>query len=99
MDNPRPKSVFFADVGRRDNSEYCDVGGKYVVEAECYDSIQLSAVRVWKPVMSSPKSSFNPHMVSGWEVQREQWYDNNLDFMSTFENVCSCEDNLEDFLD
>ena len=99
MDNPQPKRVFFADVGRRNNSEYCDVGNGYVVEAEYYDSIHVSAIRVWKPIMRSENVDFNAHMVSSWEVQKEQWYNNNLDFMSRFESVCSCEENLIEFLD
>lgn len=98
MDNPRPKSVFFADIGRRDNSEYCEVDSWYVVEAESYDSVNVSAIRVWKPVISPPKADFNPHIVSDWEIERERWYNNQLDLMTEFEKVCECEDNLLQFV-
>lgn len=97
MDNPRPKAVFFADIGRRDNSKYCEVGNWYVVEAEVYDSIQISAIRIWKPVMSAPTADFNPHIVSDWEVQKEEWYNDDFELMTKFENVCECKEKLLEF--
>ena len=99
MRNPSPVSVFAADIGRRDEAEYCSLKGGYVLEMQGYSPHSICVLRVWVPVMPESSNSFNAHIVKDWNMRCERWYNSRSEIEDIFESICSSEYSVEKFIE
>ena len=99
MRNPSPISVFDADVGQREDAEYCSVENGYILELEEYSPYRICVLRVWIPVMPKNLGRFNAHIVRDWNMRCERWYSSRSEMEDVFESICSGNYSVKEFVD